>query len=71
MLIKDDRPEDDDKEAVDKYINMELIFDVGTDGERSGVVMKRAWGMVPRETARAMRRSPTHHSSASGLHEEE
>ena len=37
MLIKESRPEDDDEEAVDKY-------DVGTDGERCGVVKKRSHG---------------------------
>ena len=29
----DDRPDDDDEEAVDKYLNVELIMDVGTNDE--------------------------------------
>ena len=29
----DDRPDDDDEEAIDKYLNVELIMDVGTNDE--------------------------------------
>ena len=41
------------RKAVDKYINMELIFDVGTDGERCGVVKKRSRGLDGRPIGRA------------------
>ena len=29
----DDRPDDDDEEAIDKYLNVELIMDIGTNDE--------------------------------------
>ena len=29
----DERPEDDDEEAVDKYLNVELIMNMGTDDD--------------------------------------
>jgi len=32
-MIVEDQPEDDDKDAVDKYLNAELIFGVGTNDE--------------------------------------
>ena len=32
----DERPEDDDEEAMDKYLNVELIMNVGTNDERRG-----------------------------------
>ena len=40
----DERPDDDDKEAVDKYINMELIMDLGTSDERRGRVTQKVKG---------------------------
>jgi Reverse transcriptase (RNA-dependent DNA polymerase) len=40
----DDRPEDDDEEAIDKYLNAELIMNVGTNDERRGRVIKRTRG---------------------------
>jgi len=40
-----ERPEDDDEEAVDQYLNMELTMDVGTDDERRGRVIKRSRGL--------------------------
>ena len=40
----DDRPEDEDEEAVDNYINVELIMDVGSSGEQCGHVIKRSRG---------------------------
>ena len=44
MLVSE-RPEDDNEEAIDQYLNMELIMDVGTDNERPhGRVIKRLWG---------------------------
>ena len=41
----DKRPDDDDEEAVNKYLNVELIMDVGTSDERRGRVVKRSWGL--------------------------
>ena len=35
-------PDEDDEEAVDKYLNMELILDLGNDNERHGRVCKCA-----------------------------
>ena len=37
-MLRGERPEDDDEEAIDRYLNMELIMDVGTSGERRGRV---------------------------------
>ena len=39
-MLRGERPEDDDEEAIDRYLNMELIMDVGTSGERRGRVIK-------------------------------
>jgi Reverse transcriptase (RNA-dependent DNA polymerase) len=45
MLTADALESDDiDEEAIDKYLNAELIFDVGTGSERRGRVIKRAKG---------------------------
>jgi hypothetical protein len=33
-MLTDDRPEDDDEEAVDKYLNVELIMHTGNNDER-------------------------------------
>jgi hypothetical protein len=52
MLI-DERPEADDEEAVDKYLNAELILDVGTNNERRGRVVKRARGLDGEPLGRA------------------
>ena len=41
----DERPEDDDEEAVDKYLNVELIMNMGTNNERHGRVIKRSRGL--------------------------
>jgi hypothetical protein len=42
----DKRPEDDDdKEAIDKYLNVELIMNMGTNDERRGCVIKRTRGL--------------------------
>ena len=41
----DDRPDDDDEEAVNKYLNVELIMDIGTNDERCGCVVKCLWGL--------------------------
>jgi hypothetical protein len=44
-MVTEERPEDDDEEAIDKYLNMELIMDVGTENERRGRVVKRSRGL--------------------------
>jgi hypothetical protein len=44
MLIGE-QLEADNKEAEDKYLNAELIFDVGTNNERRGQVIKCARGL--------------------------
>jgi hypothetical protein len=40
----DERPEADDEEAVDAYLNAELIMNTGTNDERRGRVVKRSRG---------------------------
>ena len=42
----EDRPEDDNQEAIDKYLNVELIMNMGTNDEQCGHVIKRSWGLV-------------------------
>ena len=45
MLVPEAMDADDiDDEILDKYLNAELIFDVGTGSERKGRVVKRAKG---------------------------
>jgi hypothetical protein len=46
-------PDDDDEEAIDKYLNIELILDVGTNNERRGHVVKRSQGPDGRPVGRA------------------
>ena len=41
----DDRPDNDDEEAIDKYLNVELIMDIGTNNECCGHVVKHSWGL--------------------------
>lgn len=41
-MLVDERPEEDDEEAIDKYLGMELMMDVGTGNERGARVVKRA-----------------------------
>jgi hypothetical protein len=41
----EERPKDDDEEAVDKYLNVELIMNTGTSDERHGRVIKRLRGL--------------------------
>ena len=48
-----ERPEDDDEEAIDQYLNMELIMDVGSNDERRGRVIKRARGQDGEAIGRA------------------
>ena len=40
-MSTDDRPEADEEEAVDKYLNAELIFNLGTNNELCGCVVKQ------------------------------
>jgi hypothetical protein len=44
-MISDDRPKDDDEEAVDKYLNVELIMNMGTNDERCGRMVKHSLGL--------------------------
>ena len=41
----DEWPEDDDEDVIDKYLNVELIMNMGTNDERCGCVVKRSWGL--------------------------
>ena len=36
-MLASERPEADDEEAVDKYLNAELCFDLGSNNENAGV----------------------------------
>ena len=49
----EERPEDDDEEAVDKYLNVELIMNMGTNDERRGRVVKRSRGLDDEPIGRA------------------
>ena len=44
-MITGERPETDDEEAVDKYLNFELILYVGSTNERRGRVAKSSRGI--------------------------
>jgi hypothetical protein len=44
-MIVEEHPKADDKEALDKYLNMELRMGARTDDERWGQVIKRAKGI--------------------------
>ena len=52
-MIMDKHPEDDDEDAIDKYINCELILDVGTNNEHRGHVIKCLWGLNGEPIGRA------------------
>jgi len=52
-MITEERPEEDDQEAIDKYVNAELLLDVGTDNERRGRVVKRSRGLDGQPVGRA------------------
>ena len=41
-MLVDERPEDDDEEAIDKCVGMELVLDVGTNDQRGARVVKRS-----------------------------
>ena len=44
-MITGERPEADNEKAVDKYLNFELILDVGLANERRGRVTKCSQGL--------------------------
>jgi len=52
-MLVEERPDIEDDEAIDKYINMELTMGVGTDDERRGRVVKRSKGMSGEPIGRA------------------
>jgi hypothetical protein len=49
----DERPDDDDKEAIDKYLNVELIMNMGTNDDRRGRVTKQSRGLDGEPIGRA------------------
>jgi hypothetical protein len=54
MIIPDALDADDiNDDVIDKYLNAELIFDVGTGSERRGRVVKRAKGTFGEPIGRA------------------
>jgi Reverse transcriptase (RNA-dependent DNA polymerase) len=48
-----DRPEEDDEEAIDQYLNVELLMNMGTNDERRGRVVKRSRGLDGEPIGRA------------------
>jgi hypothetical protein len=44
-MVMEESPEDDEEEAIDKYLNVKLIMDVGTNNEWHGRVVKRLQGL--------------------------
>jgi len=40
-MVVEECPEDDNEEAMDKYLNMELTMGVGTDAKRRGQTCSR------------------------------
>ena len=52
-MITKERPEVDVEEAVDEYLNVELILDVGLANERKGRVSKRSRGLEGEAVVRA------------------
>ena len=49
----EDRPEEDDEEAIDKYLNVELIMNLGTNDKRRGRIIKRSRGLDGEAIGRA------------------
>jgi hypothetical protein len=49
----DDQPDDDNEEAVDNYLNVELIMNMGTNDERWGRVVKRSRALDSEPIVRA------------------
>ena len=52
-MITRERPEAEDEEAVDKYLNVELILDVWSANKRRGRVAKRSRGLDSEAVGRA------------------
>jgi hypothetical protein len=52
-MLVDERPEADDEQAIDNYLNTELMMDLGTGNERFGRVVKRARGIDGEPVGRA------------------
>jgi hypothetical protein len=52
-MIVEEHPKADDKEALDKYLNMELRIGAGTNDERWGWVIKHAKGIGGEPSSRA------------------
>ena len=53
MSLDEERPEEDDEQAYDKYVGAELIMDLGSGAERKGTVVKRAKGLDGQPIGRA------------------
>jgi hypothetical protein len=52
-MITAERPEEDEEEAIDNYLNVELIMNTGTNDERCGRVIKRSRGLDGEPIGRA------------------
>ena len=52
-MITGERPEADDEEAVEKYLNVKLILDVGLENKQQGRVAKRLRGLDCEAVGRA------------------
>jgi len=52
-MLVDEHPDNDEEEAVDQHLNVELIMDVGTENERRGRVLKRSRGQDGQVIGRA------------------
>ena len=52
-MLVEERPDIEDDEVIDKYLNMELTMGVGTDDERRGRVVKRSKGIGGEPIGRA------------------
>jgi hypothetical protein len=52
-MLTDERPNDEDEEAIDKYLNVELIMNMGTNDEQRGRVIKRTLGLNGEPICRA------------------
>ena len=54
-MVTAEQPEEDEEEAIDNYLNVELILNTGTDNERRGRVIKRSRFIFLRSFAVASR----------------
>ena len=52
-MLTADRPDEDDEEAIDNYLNVELIMNMGMNDERRGRVIKRSRGLDGEPIGRA------------------